>query len=442
MSKQILQQSQKQTISFQQIQFFKMLEISQDDLEQKIQKEVEENPALEEIIEDNNQKYFYKKTNNKEEDSRIEIPESKQNLNDYVLEQLEFEELNKKEKNIAEFIIGSLDESGYLKSSCVEIKNDLFVNMNIDVQISEIKKIIKKIQKLEPKGIGASNLQECLLLQINEKDSCEITEVASKIIEYYFNDFVQKNYEKIIKKLQIKKDIIKKAELEIKKLSPKPGSAFEDYKLEKTEVFPDLILIKKNDSLKIELTKEKYYDLKISKSFSEILNNKKENKEATAFVKEKLEKAQTFIENLNKRNIKLLKTAKAIVSIQKLLFETGDMKNIVPMKLEDIQKITNDHLSAISRIVNKKYIETHFGIFKLKSFFSVGFLMTNGEEISPKKIKEEIKDIIKNENHHKPYKDEEISEVLNKKQIIVSRRTITKYRKQLKILHSKLRKKI
>jgi len=442
MPKQRLQQNQKQTISFQQIQFFKMLEVSQDDLEQKIQKEVEENPALEEIIEDHNKKHFYKKLSNKEEEYKIEIPESKQNLNNYVLEQLEFEELNKKEKNIAEFIIGSLDESGYLKSSFVEIKNDLFVNMNIDVKINEIKKIIKKIQKLEPKGIGASNLQECLLLQISEKKSCEITEITRKIIEYHFNDFVQKNYEKIIKKLQITKDIIKKAELEIKKLSPKPGSAFEDYKAEKIEVHPDLILTKKNDSFKIELTKEKYYNLKISKSFSEILNNKQENKEATAFVKEKLEKAKTFIENLNKRNIKLLKTAKAIVNIQKLLFETGDMKNIIPMKLEDIQKITNDHLSAISRIVNKKYIETPFGIFKLKSFFSVGFLMSNGEEISPKKIKEEIKDIIKNENHYKPYKDEEISEVLNKKQIIVSRRTITKYRKQLKILHSKLRKKI
>ena len=175
MSKQILQQSQKQTISFQQIQFFKMLEMSQDDLEGKIQKEVEENPALEEIIEDNNKKYFYKKFNNKEEEKTIEIPEGEQNLNNYVLEQLEFEELTEKEKIIAEFIIGSLDESGYLKSSCVEIKNDLFVNINIDVEISEIKKIIKKIQKLEPKGIGASNLQECLLLQINENSSCEIT---------------------------------------------------------------------------------------------------------------------------------------------------------------------------------------------------------------------------------------------------------------------------
>lgn len=442
MSKQRLQQNQQQKLSFQQIQFFKMLAMSQDELEKNIKKEIEENPAIEEIIDEQSKTPFYHKTYNTDSNYSKEIPENNKTLNEHVIDQIKFEKLNKKEKSIAKFIIGSLEDSGYLHLSALEIKNDLFVHVDIDVEIEEINRIIQIIQKLEPSGIAASNLQECLLVQIKKKPESSYTLIAEKILKSYFNDFINKNYTNLLKKLEINKETLRNAELEITKLSPKPGLAFNNTEDRQIKIYPDLILIKKNDTLKIELTKENYYNLKLSNSFSEILNKKEKNQEVMKFIKDKIENAKNFIDNLNNRNLKILNTANAILEIQKSFFETGDIKNIIPMKLVDIQKITKDHLSSISRIINKKYIETYFGIFKLKSFFSIGFLMNNGKEISPKIIKEEIKNIIETEDPSKPYKDEKISDLLNNKNIIISRRTISKYRKQIKILPSKLRQKI
>ncbi|MEC7895529.1 MAG: RNA polymerase factor sigma-54 [Bacteroidota bacterium] len=460
MNKIILKQNLSQKLSPQQIQFIKLLQLSNTNIDSVIKKELEDNPALEEEtveIEENEtissahlENYSFSQKNYNSENinySRESNLSNKQSFQENLLSQITYLDLDHDQEIIAKQIIGTLDADGYLRRDLELIIDDLAFSENKEFEIKTIKKVLKKIQNLEPPGIGSRNLEECLIIQINKKEEINSTEkLALNIIKYDFENFKNKHFEKIYEKYEGKKEKIIDAFNYIKTLNPKPAGGLEDENI--TEyLIPDFVLKKINNELNIFLTSGENKKINVNKHYISIFNemkNKKnkneESKKSIDFIKQKIESAQWFVDALNQRNQTLLKTMKAILKIQNSFFNDGDENDLKPMILKDIAEIIKMDISTVSRIVRSKVIQTDFGIFPLKYFFSESTIKKNDELISSKIVKNSLKKIIEKEDKTKPYSDEKLEKILNQKGYEVARRTVSKYREQLKIPVARLRK--
>lgn len=490
MLKQSLNQKMLQRLSPQQIQLIKLLELPALQLEQRIIKEIEENPVLEEgstidefskeeekpdddekeneyddefsvddYISDNDDTPDYKlTTNNYSKDDKIfEVPYTEGfSLQEHLLEQLGLKKISPESNLFAQYLIGSLDESGYLRRDIPAIVDDLAFSQNISTDSEELEKALKIVQELDPLGIGARNLQECLLLQIDKKTASEknfsqTLQNAKSILKNHFEEFSKKHYSKITKRLDISDEEIKEAINIIIKLNPKPGGNFSS-SLNKTaqQITPDFELKFIDGEPVISLNSKNIPPLRVSRTYENMLKGMKERKEkpsksekqAVGFMKQKLDSAKWFIEAIKQRQNTLLLTINAIVGFQSEYFNIGDETKLKPMILKDIADLTNLDISTISRVANSKYIQTHFGILALKFFFSEGMETQDGETVSTREIKRILLECIDNENKKKPLTDERLAKILQEKGYKIARRTVAKYREQLNILVARLRKEL
>ena len=454
MQKLQLRQNQSQKLSPQQIQFIKLLQLSNSNIEAEIKKEIEENPALEEneknenidIVNRENYNYYQKSNNENSNFNREENISNTESFRENLISQLNYQKLDKGENIIANQIIGTLDNDGYLRRDIESIIDDIAFAENIEYKNSDIEKVLLKIQKLEPAGIAARNLEECLILQIDSiEEPTQNQLLAKKIILENFKEFTNKKFDVIYQKYDHPKNIINNAFDYIKTLNPKPSGGLEDSNL--TEfLIPDFIVKKDNNEFIVELASGNK-PLNINKNYISIydeLKNKKnkdnESKESFDFIKSKLEKAQWFVEALNQRNNTLLKTMNTIVKIQKRFFNDGDENDLKPMILKDIAEIIKMDISTVSRIVKSKNVQTDYGIFPLRYFFSESTIKKGDDLVSSKIVKNYLSDLIENEDKSSPYSDDQLEKILKKEGYDVARRTVAKYREQLNIPVARLRK--
>ena len=454
MQKLQLRQNQSQKLSPQQIQFIKLLQLSNSNIEAEIKKEIEENPALEEneknenidIVNRENYNYYQKSNNENSNFNREENISNTESFRENLISQLNYQKLDKGENIIANQIIGTLDNDGYLRRDLESIIDDIAFAENIEFKNSDIEKVLLKIQKLEPAGIAARNLEECLILQIDSiEEPTQNQLLAKKIILENFKEFINKKFDVIYQKYDHPKNIINNAFDYIKTLNPKPSGGLEDSNL--TEfLIPDFIVKKDNNEFIVELASGNK-PLNINKNYISIydeLKNKKnkdnESKESFDFIKSKLEKAQWFVEALNQRNNTLLKTMNTIVKIQKRFFNDGDENDLKPMILKDIAEIIKMDISTVSRIVKSKNVQTDYGIFPLRYFFSESTIKKGDDLVSSKIVKNYLSDLIENEDKSSPYSDDQLEKILKKEGYDVARRTVAKYREQLNIPVARLRK--
>jgi RNA polymerase sigma-54 factor len=463
----------------------KLLEVPAMQMEQRIKKELEENPALEEgadeeeirneeqeeeqveekdkdqeeftiddyIDDDDIPEYRLQAKNySKDDDKRMEIPFSAgSSFHEYLESQLILRDLSEKQKTLGEHILGNIDEDGYLRRELSNIVDDLAFQQNVTTTEEELDEVLAIIQDLEPAGVGARTLRECLLLQIVKRDqSAPEVELSYKILDQYFEEFSKRHYDKIVSRLNITEKELKSAIDEILKLSPKPGSAFGDtYSKSAQQIIPDFILELSEDGFDLHLNSRNLPELRLSRSYNEMLQtysrekgNKKEMKDAVQFVKQKIDSAKWFIDAIKQRQNTLLLTMNAILKYQEEYFIDGDETKLKPMILKDVAEMTGLDISTISRVANSKYIQTHFGIFPLKFFFSEGLQTDSGEEVSTREIKRILQDCIDNEKKRRPLTDEKLTDILQGKGYQIARRTVAKYREQLNIPVARLRKEI
>ena len=454
MQKLQLRQNQSQKLSPQQIQFIKLLQLSNSNIEAEIKKEIEENPALEEneknenidTVNRENYNYYQKSNNENSNFNREENISNTESFRENLISQLNYQKLDKGENIIANQIIGTLDNDGYLRRDIESIIDDIAFAENIEFKNSDIEKVLLKIQKLEPAGIAARNLEECLILQIDSIENPTQNQLlAKKIIHENFKEFTNKKFDVIYEKYDYPKNIINDAFDYIKTLNPKPSGGLEDSNL--TEfLIPDFIVKKDNNEFIVELASGNK-PLNINKNYISIydeLKNKKnkdnESKESFDFIKSKLEKAQWFVEALNQRNNTLLKTMNTILRIQKKFFDDGDENDLKPMILKDIAEIIKMDISTVSRIVKSKNVQTDYGIFPLRYFFSESTIKKGDDLVSSKIVKNYLSDLIENEDKSSPYSDDQLEKILKKEGYDVARRTVAKYREQLNIPVARLRK--
>ena len=466
MLKQGLQQKQQQKLSPLQIQTIKLLELPTLELEQKIRKEIEENPVLDEITEsgdpeddspknvslseypaDDPTPSYKLYVNNQGKDIKPQYNtfSVKESFQENLVVQLGYRKMDERSRAIAVFIIGSLDDDGYLRRDLESLSYDILLRLNIETDEQEVEKILKVIQEFEPAGIGARDLQECLLLQISPKNVAQ--ERARTILSEYFQEFTKKHYSKIISKMGITQDELKEAIDEIIRLNPRPGGQIDDsYDEQAQQIVPDFLLEEKDGELIMSMPKFSVPELKVNRRYADLLmsssSNTKAGKEAASFVKQKLDSAKWFIEALKQRQNTLQNTMNAIIDFQKDYFMDGDETKLKPMVLKNIAEKTGLDISTISRVVNCKYIQTHFGIYPLKYFFSEGLMTEGGEEVSTREIKKILVESVDAEDKNKPLTDEELVEVLQQKGYKVARRTVAKYREQLNIPIARLRKEL
>jgi RNA polymerase sigma-54 factor len=484
MLKQRLQQKLLQKLSPQQIQMIKLLEVPTLQIEQRIKKELEENPALEEGAEeedipaeteedqfdekDKDQEEFtlddyieeddipdyrlQEKNYSKDEDKRTEIPFSVGfSFHEHLESQLGLRDLNDKQKILGEYILGNIDEDGYLRRELINIVDDLAFLQNVETTEGELEEVLKIIQDLEPAGIGARTLRECLLLQIEKRDTSQPSlKLAHTILDLYFEEFTKRHYDKIISRLGITEDEIKAAIDEILKLNPKPGGVYSDpFNKTSQPIIPDFILELSEDGFDLHLNSKNLPELRLSSSYSEMLHTyskdksqKKEMRDAVLFVKQKIDSARWFIDAIKQRQNTLLLTMNAILEYQQEYFIDGDETKLKPMILKDVAEMTGLDISTVSRVANSKYVQTHFGIFPLKFFFSEGLQTDSGEEVSTREIKRILQDCIENEQKRRPLTDESLTDILQEKGYQIARRTVAKYREQLNIPVARLRREI
>ena len=485
MLKQKLQQKLLQKLSPQQIQMIKLLEVPTMQLEQRIKKEMEENPMLEDggieesednlpsedVSSDPNDKdkeeftledymeedeipsYKLSVSNYSKDEKHEEIPFSiGSTYHDNLENQLGLRTLDEKKHTLALYIIGNIDDDGYLRRKLDNIIDDVAFALNIETTEEELLDILRIIQDFEPIGTGARNLQECLLLQINAKDQSDpYIELAHTILKNFFNEFTRKHYDKIISRLNITDEELKGALDEILKLNPKPGSAYSDPQNKDTaHIIPDFLLENDEGDLRLSLNAKNIPELRVSKTYTEMLQNfhpghgnpSREQKEALTFVKQKLDSARWFIDAIKQRQNTLMITMNAIINYQREYFIEGEETKLRPMILKDIADITGLDISTISRVANSKYIQTNFGIFPLKYFFSEGMQTDTGEEVSTREIKKILQDCIAIEEKRHPLTDEKLAEILKEKGYHIARRTIAKYREQLNIPVARMRKEL
>ena len=467
-----------QKLSPQQIQMIKLLELPTIQLEQRIKQEIEENPALEEANdtedEDEQQQTNYNiddyvrreetpayrlQTNNySKDDKRGTIPlTGGLSLNEYLEEQLNFKGLNEKQNKIGTYLIGSLDNNGYLRRSLENISDDLAFSQGIDASKDEIEEVLKIIQSFEPRGIGARDLQETLLLQLKGFPQNRYVQLAYRVIAQFFNDFAKKHYDKIMQRLGIDEPTFRKIVNIIVNLSPKPANLYtETAQSEPTiQIIPDFILDDSSGELELSLNRYNTPDIKVNNSYVKLLEqvskgtkrtskygsqNEANDRSAAQFIKQKLDAARWFISAIKQRNATLLLTMHHIVEFQKEYFLDGDETKLKPMILKDIAERTGLDVSTISRVVNSKYIQTKFGIFPLKYFFSEAMTTNTGEEVSSREIKKILSECVEQEDKRHPLTDEALMVILKEKGYQIARRTVAKYREMLNIPVARLRK--
>ena len=469
MLKQGLQQKLQQKLSPLQIQTIKLLELPTLELEQRIKKELEENPVLDEGVDDEDrdenesgnlslsdystedQIPSYKLyTNNQGKDLKQEynVFSVRESFHQSLISQLGFSEMDEHSKAIARYIIGSLDDDGYLRRDTESLADDIAFRQGIVTDQNEVEQILAKIQEFEPAGIGARDLRECLLLQIDTKKPTPTQKMAKEILNDYFTEFTKKHYTKIISRMGITEDQLKGAIEEIVHLNPRPGGQIDDsYTEQAQQVVPDFLLEYKDGELIMTLPRFSVPELRVNKRYADLLvtsanSSSREGKEAATFVKQKLDSAKWFIEAIRQRHNTLENTMNAIVDFQREYFVEGDETKLKPMVLKNIAEKTGLDISTISRVVNCKYIQTHFGIYPLKYFFSEGLMTESGEEVSTREIKNILASSIDVEDKKKPLTDEELVSVLSEKGYRVARRTVAKYREQLNIPIARLRKEL
>ncbi|MBK9151380.1 MAG: RNA polymerase factor sigma-54 [Saprospiraceae bacterium] len=497
MLKQSLSQKMLQKLSPQQIQLMKLLQIPTATLEQRIKEELEANPALEEGDDyndvfdlDENPGYGDEaKQDNNEEGPEFEFDEY---LNEYLdddvasyklkgdeyvegeertlpvpventfhesLErQLGLLDLSEKENIIAQQIIGSIDEDGYLRREPGAIIDDLLFSQNIEADEKEVQQLIKKIQKFEPAGICARNLQECLILQLEDKMEKEPSvhyperSLALKILKNYFEEFTKKHYSRIKKQLNLSDSDLKDAIDEILKLNPKPASTVEGNSIVNQYIIPDFIIHNRDGELELTLNSKNAPDLRINDQYMEMLKGYRESvqgrratkpeKEAVLFIKQKIDSAKWFIDAIKQRQDTLYRTMYAIMQYQYDYFTTGDERRIKPMILKDLAEITGLDISTVSRVANSKFVQTEFGTKRLKDFFSESMQTQDGSEVSTLEIKNILTDVVSREDKRNPLSDERLMEILSERGYNIARRTIAKYREQLNIPVARLRKQL
>jgi RNA polymerase sigma-54 factor len=473
MLNQKLQLKLSQKLSPQQIQLMKLIQLTTAELEQKITNEIEENPALEkgseslendgneyeedigegdvnvdEYLSDETESYDQNYYSNQEESTNFQTKESI-SFHQFLDNQSKNLILADLEKPICEFLIGSIDESGYLRREIEDIIDDLAFTQNIVADNTQVLSVLKKIQDLDPPGVGARSLQECLLIQLKRKNNEKESIINSiNLIENEFELFSKKKFSRITEKLNLSEEDLKLVVEEISKLNPKPGGSITS-EFSNNTIVPDFILSIEDGNFTVELNKRNSPELRLSNSYKNILEGYKNDPKKTKsqnqtiqFLKQKLDSAKWFIEAIEQRHQTLFQTINAIVNFQKEYFLTGEEKNLKPMILKDIAEIINMDISTVSRVANSKYIDTPYGIKLLKSYFSEGMKNSEGDEISTIEIKKILKEIVNEENKNKPLSDIELSDKLSKKGYKVARRTVSKYREQLDISVARLRKEL
>ncbi|WP_299461563.1 RNA polymerase factor sigma-54 [uncultured Microscilla sp.] len=492
MLKQNLSTSLVQKLSPQQIQFIKLLQIPTAELHTRIEEELEINPILEEGREEKEKEkdemsnsdtsdnddedydeqpevdmeeeisiedYLHEEEMNgykmygdgasREEDKEIPLPMST-TLNDSLLIQLGFLGLDERQKTIAQQLIGSIDGDGYIRRAIEAIVNDLAFSQNVETTEEEIEQILNKVQYFDPPGIAARDLQECLMIQLKRRDDDgEVSEAAMKIVENCFEEFTKKHYDKIKKKLDASDEILKKAVDTITKLNPKPGGESGSSFAQRQYIIPDFILANNNGKLELSLNSRNAPELRINQTYAEMLDtysksDKKDKKikETVTFVKQKLDAAKWFIDAIKQRQQTLLRTMNAIIEYQYEFFLEGDESKFRPMILKDIADKISMDISTISRVANSKSIQTDFGIYPLKYFFSEGISTKTGEDVSSREVKHVLKELVNSENKKKPLSDDKLEKLLKEKGYKIARRTVAKYREQLGIPVARLRKKL
>ena len=470
MLKQGLELKQTQKLSPLQIQTIKLIELPIQELEQRIRKEIEENPVLDEeqpteseveevprevslsdYKEDDSIPSYRLRSDNynvKDERPQYSTFSVKESFTQSLQEQLGYRNLTEHQYAVGSFIIGSLDDDGYLRRSIDSIVDDIILHANIDTSEEEVLSMLKVIQEFEPAGIGARDLRECLLLQIKNLHKSPEVENAAKILKNHFNEFTSKHFQKIMSRMGISEDELKAAIAKIVKLNPSPGGQIDDsYSDQAQQIVPDFILEYVDGELRLSMPRFSIPELKVNRKYADILmeaanSSEREKKEAATFVKKKLDSAKWFVEAIKQRHNTLSNTMQAILDYQRDYFIDGDEANLKPMVLKDIAEMTGFDISTISRVVNSKYIETHFGIYSLKYFFSEGLENKDGEEVSTRELKKALQECVDNENKHKPLTDDELVAKMSEKGYKVARRTIAKYRDQLGIPKARLRKEL
>ncbi|WP_085537488.1 RNA polymerase factor sigma-54 [Massilibacteroides vaginae] len=484
MLRQHLQQKLQQKLSPQQIQLIRLLELPTIELEERIKHELEENPALEEgadpvedfdvnddagadevaigdsdldislgdyLTEDDIPDYKLREMHERTE-QKEDIPFSvSQSLNESLLQQLGLRDLSEKNMKIAEYVIGNIDDDGYLRRDLSAIADDLIFQEGQDVDEKEVEEMVHVIQDFEPVGVAARSLQECLLIQLEKKEPTPVTELAILVLKAYFDEFTRKHYDKILRALSIDEETLKKIIHEITLLNPKPGSFLGGaMETAMSRVTPDFLVEAINGELFLSMNNRGVPEMRVNREYSEMfqdyvsnkVNQTSEMKEAVLFVKQKLDSAQWFIEAIKQRNDTLRRTMETIMILQRDFLLTGDEASLRPMILKDVAERAGYDISTISRVSNSKYVQTNFGIYPLKYFFSESMQTDTGEEISTREVKKIMKEHIDAENKRKPLTDEEITTILKENGYVIARRTVAKYREQMDIPVARLRKEI
>ena len=468
--KQVLSLQQK--LSPQQIQMIKLLELPAVQLEQRIKQEIEENIALEEeerpaeedeqpqqisvdeyLREDDTPSYKSRINNYSKDDKQrpVYLTEGR-SLQEYLVEQLSYRNLSERDMKLAVYLIGSIDEDGYLRRDLESISDDIAFTVGIETSVGELERLLDIIHELEPAGFGARDLRECLLLQMNQMQvNTRARRLARKILTSYFDEFVKKHYEKLIARLQVSEEEFRDAIAEIRRLSPKPGNLYAEGGTDTTPyIVPDFILDYQDGHFQLSLNSYNVPEVKINRRYVDMIRDmvgsdgrvKEKDREAIQFVKSKIDSAKWFISAIKQRHDTLMRTMQTILDYQQEYFKDGDRSKLRPMILKDIADRTGLDVSTISRVVNSKYVQTQFGIILLKSLFSEAMQTDSGEEVSSYEIKNILQQCIDEEDKRKPLTDETLMDILNTKGYHIARRTVAKYREMLGIPVARLRKQI
>lgn len=490
MLRQNLQQKLLQKLSPQQIQFIKLLQVPTVSLDTRIKEELEDNPALEDLslanmnepaeeypdrdpeddnfnqedsqesldefnvddyLQDDNINDYGSKyeQNGDDDDDRKEIPIAVQSsFFESLQAQLDLLPLSDKDFRIGQQLIGSLDDDGYLRRPVTSLVDDLAFSQNVFAEDEEVNEMLKVIQSFDPAGVGARDLQECLLIQLRKKDPNPIILKAIMVVEDYLDEFTKKHYDKLERSLNMDSEELKEVVNEILKLNPKPGDS-NAVTTKQLQIIPDFHISNNDGILFLTLNSKNAPELRVSRSYQDMFEHydktaekDKKLKEAVQFVKQKLDSAKWFIDAIKQRQQTLLKTMKAIMDYQYEYFLTGDDKNLKPMILKDIADRIGMDISTVSRVANSKYVQTEFGTFLLKSFFSEAIQMDSGEEVSNKEVKKILEECIGKEDKRRPLADEKLTEILKEKGYNIARRTVAKYREAMNIPVARLRKEL
>ena len=481
-------QQQVQTLSPQQILAVKLLELPTVELEERVRAELLDNPALDEgkepsdetdndadynnntdengdpftdsaddlalgdyRTEDDIPDYKLREHNRSADDQPEEIPFSDSvSFYETLKEQLDMQDLTPHEKQLGEYLIGSLDDDGLLRKSIDSLVDELAIYQGISTTPEELERVLSVIQEFDPAGIGARNLQECLLLQIGRKEDSPLKQLELDIIGKCCDDFTRKNKEKILLKLGITEEQYQEAVGELTKLNPRPGSSLgEAIGKNLQQIVPDFLVETEDDgTITLSLNNRNVPELRLSREFTEMLdehtrnkaNQSKESRDALMFLKQKVDAAQGFINAVKQRQQTLMNTMQAIIDLQRPFFQEGDESLLRPMILKDVAERAGLDISTVSRVSSSKYVQTNYGIFPLKFFFSDGYTTESGEELSVREIKRILKECVDNENQEQPYTDDELADLLKEKGYPIARRTVAKYRQQLNIPVARLRR--